>query len=65
MLVKGRGMNTTSDRTPVAYLIRLIIITFPRSMTSKINHTEMTNFFFISISILVNGSSLPSLSLLL
>ena len=24
MLVKGRGMNTTSDRTPVAYLIRLI-----------------------------------------
>lgn len=58
-------MNTTSDRTPVAYLIRLIIITFAKSMTSKINHTVIVTFFFIGILFLVNGSSLPPLSLLL
>lgn len=58
-------MNTTSDRTPCDYFLRVTTTTLQRSMTSKINHTEMTNFFFISISILVNGSSLPPLSLFL
>lgn len=51
MLVKGaRNEYYFRPHPCVAYLTRLITRTFDKSMTSERNHTEMTNFFFISIS---------------
>ena len=65
MLVKGGADKFHFKPRPVwLYFLRVIITTLQKSITTEINHTEITNFFFISISILkVNGSYLPPFSL--